>query len=99
MRSTPMGFFGKCSTPDGCRKRAQRSMLMLVLLIANVPVYSNAVLAQGGGNPTISHDSGSGEQQFKRYCASCHGKDGTGNGPVASELKRKPANLTVLSRN
>jgi mono/diheme cytochrome c family protein len=72
---------------------------MLLILIANAPVYSNTVLAQDGGNPTISHDSRSGEQQFRQYCASCHGNDGTGDGPVASELKRKPANLTVLSKN
>lgn len=41
----------------------------------------------------------SGRLEFKEYCAQCHGNDGTGNGPVAAELKRKPANLTLLSKN
>ena len=36
---------------------------------------------------------------FKQYCASCHGVDGTGNGPVAPSLKTKPADLTLLSKN
>jgi mono/diheme cytochrome c family protein len=97
--SAPKRFFGNCSTLDSCRARSQRSALMLLLLIVNVAVYSKALLAQSSGNPTISHDRRSGEQQFRQYCASCHGIDGTGNGPVASELKRKPANLTVLSKN
>lgn len=34
-----------------------------------------------------------------RYCAVCHGKDGKGNGPYATLLKTKPANLTVLAKD
>ena len=36
---------------------------------------------------------------FRRYCAQCHGMNGTGDGPVAPALKKKPANLTLLSKN
>jgi mono/diheme cytochrome c family protein len=36
---------------------------------------------------------------FRRYCAQCHGMDATGDGPVAPALKKKPANLTLLSKN
>ena len=39
------------------------------------------------------------KQDFVNYCASCHGTDGSGNGPMASELKTKPTNLTTLSKN
>jgi mono/diheme cytochrome c family protein len=92
-------FSGKGSILDRCLWLRQRWVLLLLVLIANLSVYSNSGLAQAGGNLTISHRSGSGAQQFRQYCASCHGNDGTGNGPVASELKRKPANLTVLSKN
>jgi mono/diheme cytochrome c family protein len=38
-----------------------------------------------------------GRDIFQFYCASCHGRDGTGNGPVASALKTKPADLTRLA--
>jgi mono/diheme cytochrome c family protein len=36
---------------------------------------------------------------FRRYCAQCHGMNGTGDGPVAGALKKKPANLTLLAKN
>lgn len=35
---------------------------------------------------------------YLSYCASCHGRSGTGNGPVAMELATKPADLTTLAR-
>lgn len=40
-----------------------------------------------------------GRQCFMNYCASCHGSDGRGNGPVASSLKVPPNDLTQLSKN
>lgn len=43
-------------------------------------------------------DLPSGEKTFVKYCASCHGADGTGNGPVASALKPPPTNLTALTK-
>ena len=36
---------------------------------------------------------------FINNCASCHGVDGTGNGPMEGELKSKPADLTALTKN
>ena len=38
-----------------------------------------------------------GHQLFLRYCAACHGEDGTGNGPVAKTLRDQPANLRLLA--
>ena len=35
---------------------------------------------------------------FAAYCASCHGVDGMGNGPLADTLKVKPTDLTVISK-
>lgn len=40
-----------------------------------------------------------GQHDFINHCASCHGRDGKGNGPMASELKGTPSNLTLLSKN
>lgn len=37
-----------------------------------------------------------GRKVFMSYCASCHGVDATGNGPVASSLKKQPPNLTKI---
>src|SRR5580704_492964 len=39
-----------------------------------------------------------GKGSFVRYCASCHGEDGKGNGPLASMLNPKPSDLTQLAK-
>jgi len=39
----------------------------------------------------------SGKETFLKYCASCHGEDGKGNGPGAMALKPPPSDLTTLS--
>lgn len=39
-----------------------------------------------------------GEALFLRYCASCHGASADGAGPLASSLRRPPANLTTIAR-
>jgi len=65
-----------------------------------------AASAQDKGAPTIKKEQVSrtspaeGKEMFTHYCASCHGKEGKGNGPAASALKKAPADLTTLaSRN
>ncbi len=39
-----------------------------------------------------------GSQMFRSYCSPCHGLKGLGNGPAASALQKRPADLTQLSR-
>lgn len=39
-----------------------------------------------------------GPEMFRAYCAVCHGVDGRGGGPAADSLKKRPADLTQLSR-
>ena len=39
-----------------------------------------------------------GAKIFQRQCATCHGADGRGHGPESIFLKRKPANLTLISQ-
>lgn len=40
-----------------------------------------------------------GRRDYQQYCVSCHGDTATGNGWAAGQLSRKPADLTILSRN
>lgn len=40
----------------------------------------------------------SGSEMYTSYCASCHGKDGKGNGPAAAALKTAPPDLTTLAK-
>lgn len=37
-----------------------------------------------------------GRESYMTYCASCHGRDGKGEGPVAEVLTTEPADLTQL---
>ena len=39
-----------------------------------------------------------GRVSFRLYCASCHGEDGEGNGPVAKFLTIEPADLTRIEQ-
>jgi mono/diheme cytochrome c family protein len=43
-------------------------------------------------------NAASGNGTFLKYCASCHGEYGKGNGPAAIALKPPPSDLTTLSK-
>jgi mono/diheme cytochrome c family protein len=49
---------------------------------------------QPAGNKSIPAGSG----LFSTYCTVCHGADARGTGPLASSLKKRPADLTALAR-
>jgi len=70
-----------------------------ILLLLSFIIMSNTVLAQEGAEMSPTGQITSGKLDFRQYCAQCHGKEGIGDGPVAAALKKKPANLTLLSRN
>jgi mono/diheme cytochrome c family protein len=40
-----------------------------------------------------------GKMMFSNYCASCHGPEGRGDGPVAASLNTPATDLTLLSKN
>jgi mono/diheme cytochrome c family protein len=48
--------------------------------------------------PPLLIPSVAGGDLFGFYCASCHGREGKGNGPVASALTRRPPDLTTLAK-
>ena len=39
-----------------------------------------------------------GKTEFLSKCAECHGADGKGTGPRSADMKKKPANLTILAK-
>ena len=43
-------------------------------------------------------DANEGRQLFAENCAACHGMTGKGDGPIARDLGRVPADLTQLSK-
>lgn len=54
------------------------------------------VLNAGTG---VAAEVSRGEAEFLDSCAVCHGTDGKGDGPLVDQLMKRPADLTVLSRN
>jgi len=47
--------------------------------------------------PPLVIDSMAGPDLFRFYCATCHGRDGRGNGPIGAALKTPPADLTKIA--
>jgi mono/diheme cytochrome c family protein len=54
------------------------------------------VLVWGLFAESLAADANGGRQMYFKYCASCHGIEGKGNGPVSRDLKVKVPDLTVL---
>jgi nucleotide-binding universal stress UspA family protein/mono/diheme cytochrome c family protein len=68
-----------------------RGVLMLVLLVLLLPAQARA---QG----TAMTQLVPGGELFRTYCATCHGASARGDGPLASSMTRKPADLTEIAR-
>ena len=68
----------------------QKMVWKLPAILANVMLSSNTF-----ADYSKSFD---GYRIFRTNCFVCHGLDGTGNGPLASKLETKPADLTNNDR-
>lgn len=64
----------------------QRKLLALAFACCG-----GAAMAQPGGIDP-------GKQEFSENCASCHGLDGKGNGPMGELLRKSPPDLTLLAK-
>ena len=58
-----------------------------------------ASLAAGFAAAAQAEEVDIGKSEFQSSCASCHGTDGKGNGPVSGQLKVPPSDLTMLVKN
>jgi len=79
--------------------RITTAVIGALLFFVSVTASSISAANQTTGphTPRLVIDSMYGPDLFRMYCASCHGRDGKGGGPVASALKVPPPDLTVLS--
>ncbi|MHA6323974.1 c-type cytochrome [Roseivivax sp. CAU 1753] len=62
------------------------------LIAAGALCLASQGIAQG-----TTMDSTQGESLFARFCATCHGADATGGGPMSNLLTKKVPDLTTLS--
>ncbi|MGE3275355.1 MAG: cytochrome c [Vicinamibacterales bacterium] len=71
---------------------SSRTLLMLGLVGAlAVPATT---LAAGRQEAARGFDGG---EEFRTYCAVCHGSGGRGDGPLAASMTVKPADLTAIA--
>jgi len=70
---------------------ARLGLYSLAAAVAIAMLPCSAMAQQKSGAPP-------GKGSFVRYCASCHGEDGKGDGPMASMLNPKPSDLTQLAK-
>lgn len=57
------------------------------LLLSTAPAWATSQQATAAG-----------KAMYVKYCASCHGPGGKGDGPLAAALKSKPSDLTLLGK-
>ncbi|GGH30625.1 Cytochrome c [Cribrihabitans marinus] len=56
-----------------------------------------AAILMALATPLGAQDAERGEELFLRHCATCHGLEATGQGPMTGVLVIKPADLTALT--
>ena len=67
---------------------------VIIFLIIICWQYSAYVLAD-----TVNDAVDAGKKEYERSCELCHGVTGKGDGPYASKLVIKPADLTLLAES
>ena len=70
----------------------KRVTINSLLIAMGLTVCSSTLLAQPA-------KSDPGKREFENNCATCHGADGKGNGPMVEFLRRSPPDLTQLAKN
>jgi|SRR5688572_7105939 len=78
------------------RTHTRTCTFAILLLALFAPALTRAQTA--ALPPAFLGDSLAGKDSFEAYCASCHGADARGGGPVARALKGTPPDLTMLAR-
>lgn len=78
--------------------RLVRSLVPALLLIGTLgeSAVFTPIAAQTDENEAVGPPV-SAEAAFAQYCASCHGEDGRGEGPLTFRLSKPPPDLTTLT--
>jgi mono/diheme cytochrome c family protein len=79
--------------PGGARETPMPTARAAAALLAGLVLAAPAGPAAAGETATEA-----GRAAYMEDCAVCHGRDGTGEGPLAMFLKTAPTDLTALAR-
>lgn len=90
--------------PSSKSGRAMRNAILVMagtavaMFVAARSTNATSVGTGEGSSAQTSLSLTLGKADFQTYCASCHGRTGVGDGPVAEFQALEPADLTKLSR-
>ncbi len=71
-------------------------IIMKLLRMGTIGIFGLMVLAASIARAAGSGDVAQGRALCLQYCASCHGRNADGKGPLAPTLSTPPANLRLL---
>ena len=66
-------------------------------MVASLAPTHRAITLGAQSTPPLVIPSMYGRDLYEFYCASCHGRDGKGGGPVTPALKTQPPDITKLA--
>jgi mono/diheme cytochrome c family protein len=78
--------------------RLGRKTTLVVASVVYVWCGAAASQKQEPHAATPKADIKAGAETYGKYCSSCHGKRGRGDGPAAEALRIAPSDLTALAR-
>lgn len=91
-RTSAAGYAGRVSDDSGDAIMSRLGWRLRPLGGAALCAMVLAAAPPSGADPSVAE----GQALYRRYCGSCHGATGDGNGPVAAVLKVPPTNLRKL---
>ena len=80
-------------------RRLWLTALIVLLGLALFAGSEVAVVAEEHEDENPGFMAAKGRITYGRYCANCHGADGTGNGSIAKFLKIPPTDLTQIEKD
>ena len=82
------------------RPKEQQSGKVKKLAVAGAAVLAAMLMSPlaASAQDQPAKQTTTGSEVFRMYCASCHGSSARGDGPLATAMSRKPANLTEIAK-
>ena len=75
---------------------SKRHAVLLLLILAVAVLLAVVSRPAAAASLAAKKILDSGKQEFAENCASCHGTDGKGGGPMAGKLVKPPKDLTAI---